>query len=287
MRVAVAGAGGFVGRYLCRRLAAQGIGVVALSSGDGTGLDPASGEFPQGFDLPPGVDAVVYLAQSPHHRPGDIPARHLLAVSVLSAVRMAELARARGIRRFLFASTGSVYRPSFAPLAETDAVRRDNWYLLSKVHAEEALDLFRRDLDITSVRLFGVYGPGQTGRLVPNLIAAVAEGRPITLERNPRDVGDDGGLRLSLCHVEDIAEILQALLGVEGVPVVNLASDEALSIRDIAVAAGRVLDRAPSFVPVERARDSDLIADIGLLKRLVAPRFRRFSEQIAALTAAR
>ncbi len=94
-------------------------------------------------------------------------------VNVHSAVAIAEHARRAGAKRFVYASTGNVYAAGFAPFSEAAPVRRDDWYALSKVHAEEALALFRPQLDVVIARLFGVYGPGQKGRLVPNLLASV------------------------------------------------------------------------------------------------------------------
>ena len=47
------------------------------------------------------------------------------------------------------------------------------------------------------VRPFGVYGPKQTGRLVPNLVHSIRNGTPINLQANPENVFDRDGLKIS------------------------------------------------------------------------------------------
>jgi nucleoside-diphosphate-sugar epimerase len=276
VKIVVVGSTGYIGRYLAAHLTESGDEVVTCSSKDGTGIDPDTGLLPTWFDVAPATAAVCYLAQSPRYREGTAQAWHVLNVNAVSATRVAALAAKAGVRKFIYASTGNVYSPGFAAHAESSPLRRDNLYELSKVHGEEALALFRDQLDVTVVRLFGVYGPGQSGRLIPNLASAVASGKPIVIERNPSKPTDLGGLRISLCYVDDVVKILAALLNCEGPPALNVASDEVLDIRQMATTIGNMIGRAPVFDVASRARGGDLIASIELLKRLLKPRFTPF-----------
>jgi nucleoside-diphosphate-sugar epimerase len=67
--------------------------------------------------------------------------------------------------------------PVFVPIRKQTPLYRDEWYPLSKLHAEEALSLYRRYMDVIIVRPFGIYGPGQKDWLVPNLHHDGAERR--------------------------------------------------------------------------------------------------------------
>lgn len=276
MKILVVGATGFIGGYLTGHLRERGDEVVTSSSKDDTGMDPDTGLFPAQFAIPSGTRAVYYLAQSPHCREGWRRATHILNVNAVSAAHVASMAIRSGVTRFIYLSTGNVYAPGSASHVESSPVRRDGWYELSKVHAEEILALYRDQMDVTVARLFGVYGPRQSGRLVPNLANAVALGKPIVIERNPEDPSDQDGLRISLCYIDDVVKILAALLTSERVPVLNVAGSEVLSVRGIATTIGKAMGRTPLFDLTTRLRAGELIADIGLLKQLLQPKFTPF-----------
>ncbi len=278
MTVLVIGSGGYMGRHLMAGLSRAGLGARGTSSADGSGIDPESGLLPAAFAIPSGTTAVVYMAQSPRYREVPEQATHVLAVNTLSAVRAATLARAAGVRRFIYVSTGTVYAPTFAQIAEDAPVRRDSWYVLSKLHGEEALNLFRQDMEVIVVRPFGVYGPAQKGRMVPNLIDAVKNGRPVTLHPRKGMPEDNGGLRISLCYIDDATEILMRLVREGGPACLNLAGPEAVSVRSIAEAAGAVFGRPPVFEVSSSSRDTDLIADTRNLISAMAPSFTSFSD---------
>lgn len=280
MKVLVIGSSGYMGRHLMVGLSDASIEAQGVSSADGSGIEPQSGLLPKTFAISPDTTTVVYMAQSPHFR--DVPekAAHVMTVNTLSAVQTATLARAAGVQRFIYVSTGTVYDSTFAPIAENASVRRDNWYALSKLHSEEALGLFRQDMEIVVVRPFGVYGPAQTGRLVPNLIDAVQNGRSITLQPKKETPTDNDGLRISLCYIDDATAILVKLIENGGVEYLNLAGDKAVSIRTIAETAGAILGRSPNFEISSSARDTDLIADTQYLINTMKPQFTSLKDGI-------
>jgi len=267
MKVLVIGSGGYLGSRLCDRLASDGHDVRRASSSDGTGLDPQTGLLPEAFRIGAGTGVVVYLAHSPFYH--DLPSRldHVLHVNAVSAVRVAERSAAAGVRRFVYASSGSVYRPAWSPLAEDAPLRTDDLYALSKILGETALRALADDLALTVFRPFGIYGPGQSGMLVSGLLARLAARDPVYLEANPHDPSDTGGLRLSLCYVDDaVACLCQA--AVEGGPdVVNLAGPEALSVAALARQLGALLGQPPDLRPQgSPGRVGDLVADVSRLR---------------------
>lgn len=276
MKVMIIGSGGYIGSHLLKFLRAKGIQVQGISSGNGTGIDPHTGILPDDFSIAPGTNVAIYLAQSPYYNMMPEMFSHLLNVNVVSAVKIAESARKAKIARLIYASTGNVYTPSFAPLSESSPLRRDNRYSLSKVHAEEALCLYKKDMDVTIMRIFGIYGPNQTGKLVPNLLNSVIQGKEISIQRNPEDLNDLDGLKISLCYVEDAVEIISNLITQGGVSCINIAGDEAVSIRKMITLMGRHLKKKPAFKIADKCRRYDLIADITLLKRTLNPQFTPF-----------
>ncbi len=282
MTTLVIGSTGYMGRHLMAGLAAAGLQATGASSSDGTGIHPDTGLLPDSFAVAAGTDAVVYMAQSPRYRDPE-QASHVLAVNVVSAVRAAVAARKADVRRFIYVSTGTVYAPTFDPLAEDAPVRGADWYSLSKIQGEQAVQMFRDDMDVHVVRPFGVYGPGQTGRLVPNLMASIREGRTITLQGRRDEPGDADGLRISLCHVDDATRILIRLIQQGGPACLNLAGEEAASIRTLATLLGEMMGRPPVLAAATAFRNFDLVADIGLLRQFQPMVFTPLRQGLATL----
>lgn len=263
-------------------LTAVGLPAVGASSSDGTGIDSDTGLLPDNFAVPAGTNTVVYMAQSPRYREPD-QAPHVQTVNVVSAVRAAVAARKSGVQRFVYLSTGTVYAPSFEPLAENAPVLGADWYSLSKIQGEQAVQMFRNDMEVHVVRPFGVYGPGQTGRLVPNLMASIQVGRPITLKGRRDDPADIDGLRISLCHVDDATRILMHLIQHGGPACLNLAGEQAVSIRTLATLLGELLGQSPLLTQGTAFRNFDLVADIGLLRQTQPMVFTPLRQGLATL----
>lgn len=270
MNVLIVGANGFIGRHLLRTLREDPeLRVTGAGTSDGAVVSD-TGMLAEGFRVPDGTDAVIYLSQSPWWRQGPDRYDHVLATNAGTPVRLASLAAAAGARRFLFASSGTVYAPALRALDEDAAVNRADWYGLSKLIAEDALSHLTDRLTVCSMRLFGVYGPEQRGRLLQNLAGRIASGAPVTLDRQPED-GTDRGLRLTMTHVDDLCGMIRRLLDADSLPsILNVASDQSATIAEIAEQLGRVIGQHPRFEPTGRVVSGNLVADTTRLRAIVS-----------------
>jgi len=270
MRILLTGASGFIGRNLLASLAAQDTRhtIVAVSR-----------HRPQ--DLPPGVewnhadmaqagwtralpaegcDAIVHLAQSQHYR--DFPARvvDLVDVNVTATVELADWAASHRVRRFLFASTGNVYGTQKGVHDEQDTCAPDSMYAASKLCGEILLKPFSQSMDVVVMRLFGVYGPGQTNALMPAVIQQFFAGNPITL-------GGGVGVMFNPIYVGDCCSVMSGLLvaAVDGYRTFNVGGPEVVDLKDVALlleeatgrrASIRITDDPPKYLvgSVERLR---------------------------------
>ncbi|HEX3597922.1 MAG TPA: NAD-dependent epimerase/dehydratase family protein [Polyangiaceae bacterium] len=190
-----------------------------------------------------GVDVVVHLAGLAGVRPSFAEPARYARVNVEGTAVMQELARERGVERFLFASSSSVYGNA-TPLPareEAPAVVPESPYAASKRGAElvaSALSLRTPSMHCTALRFFTVYGPRQRPEMAITLFTrAVLAGRTVKMF-------GDGSMRRDFTHVEDIVRGI--LAAVERAPAgyreYNLGSSSPIDlrglIREIGEAAG-------------------------------------------------
>jgi UDP-glucose 4-epimerase len=279
MTTLVTGGAGFVGVPLVHRLVAAGHDVAVLD-------DLSRG---RGSDLPPGVEvvaadirdtevlratfdrlqpsAVVHLAAL-HFIPDcerDPPAT--MAINATATAELGRIAGDGGVGRFVFTSTAAVYQPSHSPHAETDEIEPVDVYGRSKAAAEQRLRAVFGDERLSILRLFNVYGPGETN---PHLIPEIVEQAVMT-----------GRLRLGLMdtvrdyvHVDDVAVLLQHAVAGKLSGTVNVGTGRGHTARDVVDAVAAVLGRElPVEVDPARLRPVDrphLVADVSVL-RAAAP----------------
>ncbi len=173
--IIVAGATGYIGRYLCVTLKNQGRDVLALGRSEKVEaffreqgvpflrfdvLDDADYE-----KLPTeGVEAVINLAVClPEH---EAPIERFFEVNVRGNYKLLEFARKNGISRFVMASSHKVYYDIYKDvITEEDGpwfCGPHSPYIISKITAENFLQHYWKDygMDCIVLRLTGVHGYG-------------------------------------------------------------------------------------------------------------------------------
>jgi nucleoside-diphosphate-sugar epimerase len=245
--IAVTGASGFIGRYLCADLAAAGYGVLRL--GRGAGMDQEidrQTDYSRASltDALAGAAAVIHLAGRRMTRADD--PRALAPFWGPNVAVMGDLvaaAAATGVRKIILASTIAVYGPaSGIPYREGAATHPPNAYGLSKLMAEAHLEMQARLSDIAalSLRLTAVYGQGEKG--TPALMTFVNRaraGQPLVITGNPAHGIDE-------LYIRDATAALRAALRSDlAAGVINIGSGRAVTIEEIAHTVAEVFGPVP------------------------------------------
>jgi nucleoside-diphosphate-sugar epimerase len=159
-RILVAGHAGYIGAVMMPRLREEGFSVTDLDTCyfEGCDLDEVPCRIPdlrtdvrdvRAPDLA-GFDAIIHLGGLSNDPLGDLQPTLTDEINHASSVRLARAAKIAGVRRFLYASSCSVYGASGdAPLTEEAALTA---YAKAKVRTEQGLAQLA-DADFSSVFL--------------------------------------------------------------------------------------------------------------------------------------
>jgi UDP-glucuronate 4-epimerase len=265
MRALVTGCAGFIGSHLTESLLATGWEVVgvdcfndnyarpqklrnlerarAWDAFDFVPIDLSRGDL---SDFVQDCDTLFHLAAEPGVRSSwsarfETYARN----NVLSTQLLLDAAAARPEKRFVYASSSSIYgQAERFPTREDTAPRPLSPYGVTKLAAEHMCSAYHENFGVSSVtlRYFSVYGPRQRPDMAfTRFCRAAIEGAPIT-------VFGDGSQTRDFTYVDDIVAATRLAAetpGVEG-RVYNIGGGSQISVKTaldaIAGFAGRPLD---------------------------------------------
>jgi len=291
-KVAVTGAGGFIGSHVVEELLAAGYEVRALvhyNSGGRVGnlafldsrleagLEIVLGDIRDSGTMRAfvkGCDAVLHLAALIGIPYSYVAPQSYIETNVMGVLNILEAARANGTARVVITSTSEVYGSAqYVPIDEDHPLAAQSPYSASKIGGDKLAESYFRacGLPLVTLRPFNTYGPRQSARaVIPAILSQLlAGGKDVLL----------GSLapKRDLVFVKDTARGFRLALdtpGIEG-QVIHLGTNKVVSIGELAQlcikATGReaIVREDPARVRPENSEVGHLQADPARAKRLL------------------
>ncbi len=220
--ILVTGAAGFIGRALCQYLRGQGHEIAELTRKNGDITERAT------FSSLAPADHVFHLAGRAFVPDSWKDPLEFHRVNVIGTANALEHCREHGAR-LTFVSAYIYGVPDSLPVSEACAPRPNNPYALSKFLAEQvcAFHAAHHGVDVTVVRPFNIFGPGQkTHFLIPQIIGQIKERTAIRVKHLAP--------RRDYLFIDDLVDALgRTLGGPRGYNVVNIGSGSSVSVREL------------------------------------------------------
>lgn len=250
MKILVTGACGYVGSVLTNKLWEQGHEVHIVDTqwfGNYLGRVVEPLDIRRLTSIAEGTDAIIHLAAISNDPSVSYYPRKSWEAGCLATMQLCEAAKRVGCKRFIFASSVSVYGADRGMVTEDMSLSPLSDYNKVKMAAERVLLSYATHLDITIVRPATVCGlsPRMRTDLTVNMFCMQA------LERGVITLHGGEQYRPSI-HIDDLTDLYIALLEPHAPLGIFNAGFENHTLRQI---ADRVRDNIPCRIEVTDQRD--------------------------------
>lgn len=202
MRCLVTGGAGFIGSHIVEALLKKGESVVVIDNfetGKKENLKPFEGkiELIEGDILDKtllkktmaGIDVVFHQAALKLVPESFVNPARYNEVNIQGTLYLLEEAKRRGVRKFVYASSSSIYGDrENLPKYESDLALPISPYAVSKLAAENYCQVFTKNdqLPTVSLRYFNVFGPRQAvndgySNVIPKFISCFLRNKPLPI----------------------------------------------------------------------------------------------------------
>ncbi len=263
MRMLITGGAGFIGSHLVDRLSQDGHEVTVLdsfndfydptikranlaSSLDRIRLVEGSIRDAQLVDslfTEGRFDCVCHLAARAGVRPSIADPGLYIDTNIDGTFKLLEAARKHGLRRFIFASSSSVYGVNTkVPFAEDDTLFRTiSPYAATKLAGEQLCSNYAHlfGIEMACLRFFTVYGPRQR----PDL--AISKFTKRILEDTPIQRYGDGSTARDYTYIDDIIAGVTSVIELKDLEfdIFNLGGDRVVSLSELIEAIERAIGK--------------------------------------------
>lgn len=216
-------------------------------------------------------DAIIHLAAKVGVRPSVQNPRLYTEANIVGTQNILELARQLQCKKFIFASSSSVYglNPNF-PWKEDDSLLLPaSPYAFSKISGELLGSVYSKlfNIQFIGLRLFTVYGPRQRPDLaIHKFTKLILQGKPIQLFGN-------GDSQRDYTYVDDIVRGFKAALEYSSskYEIINLGNNQPIKLRELISLLEEVLKKKAIIKKISNQLGDlpQTFADISKAERLL------------------
>lgn len=222
-------------------------------------------------------DAIIHLAARAGVRPSLVQPFLYERINIQGTLSLLEFARQTKCRKFIFASSSSIYGKNGDPPFSEDTV--DLYplspYGVTKLAGEKLCHCFAHlyEMEVICLRLFTVYGPRQRPDLAIHKFTRLIE------QNRPLSVFGDGHSLRDYTYIDDIVDGIMAALPLkERFAIFNLGSGRPISLKEMIHLLEKCLGKKAQL-QIEEDKPEDMpftLADLGKAKRILgyAPRVK-------------
>ncbi len=290
--ILVTGGAGFVGSHLCERLTLQGCAVICLDNFNDN-YDPAikrnniqyclrhsefrllegdimDSELIDRLLTQYDIDTIIHLAALAGVRNSIAAPLNYIDTDIGGTVNLLEAGRKHDIKKFIFASSSSVYGPGTTPFSEKNPLSlQASPYAAAKYSAELFCKTYQQlyGFPVVCLRLFTVYGPRQRPDMAVNIFTrAIDEGREISI------YGDGTSFR-DYTYIDDIIDGIVASIDLHcDFEAINLGSSRPVSLLTLVKTIEEKMKKQARlrFLPNQPGDVPATLADISKAAELLA-----------------
>ena len=278
MKALVTGCAGFIGSHLVDELLEQGYEVVGIDcftdyypggikeANISNALKNKNFEFIEADILDmkklPEVDYVFHLAAQAGVRASWGKSFEIYTRNNIEATqKLLEFYKDRAIKKFVYASSSSVYGDAKLPMNEDSLLKPVSPYGVTKLAGENLCYLYWKNYNVptVSLRYFTVYGPKQRPDMaIHKFVKTIFKGDEIT-------VFGDGTQTRDFTYVDDAVEanVLAAESDDVG-GVFNIGGGSRISVNDLVKLMGDIIEKKAKIKNIEKQKGDvkDTLADI-------------------------
>ncbi len=244
MKVLVTGGAGFIGSHVNKLLLDQGHSVAVidnLSKGQKDSLDQRAAFHQISLDDQKGLeqilsghDAVIHMASFIEVGESVKKPVEFAENNIVGTIKLLEAMKNANVKKIIFSSSACVYgNPKKLPITENDPLgEQQNPYGITKIAMEQFCELYHNlfDFDVTILRYFNPYGPGELHtpetHAIPNFVKAILSKQPIPLFWKGEQIRD-------FIYIDDLAQAHVLALNLNGLHIYNIGTETGVKVIDV------------------------------------------------------